>query len=37
LPTIPFGGSKWSGVGVENSVDGLLAFTEPQTVHVAKG
>jgi acyl-CoA reductase-like NAD-dependent aldehyde dehydrogenase len=36
LPTVPFGGSKWSGVGVENGVDGLLAFTEAQTVHMAR-
>lgn len=36
LPTVPFGGSKWSGVGVENGVDGLLAFTEPQVVHTAR-
>jgi acyl-CoA reductase-like NAD-dependent aldehyde dehydrogenase len=36
LPTVPFGGSKWSGVGVENGLDGLLAFTEPQVVHTAR-
>ncbi|MEZ0365858.1 aldehyde dehydrogenase family protein [Mycobacterium sp. pUA109] len=33
LPTVPFGGAKWSGVGVENGVEGLLAFTESQVVH----
>ena len=36
LPTVPFGGAKWSGVGVENGIDGLLAFTEPQVVHTAR-
>jgi acyl-CoA reductase-like NAD-dependent aldehyde dehydrogenase len=36
LPTIPFGGSKWSGLGHENGLAGLLAFTEPQVVHLKK-
>lgn len=36
-PSVPFGGAKWSGVGVENGVEGLLAFTDPQTVYVARG
>jgi acyl-CoA reductase-like NAD-dependent aldehyde dehydrogenase len=36
LPTIPFGGSKWSGLGQENGPAGLLAFTEPQVVHLKK-
>jgi acyl-CoA reductase-like NAD-dependent aldehyde dehydrogenase len=36
LPTIPFGGSKWSGLGYENGVEGLLAFTESQVVHIKK-
>jgi acyl-CoA reductase-like NAD-dependent aldehyde dehydrogenase len=36
LPTVPFGGSKWSGLGQENGTAGLLAFTEPQVVHVKK-
>ena len=35
-PTIPFGGSKWSGLGHENGTAGLLAFTEPQVVHLKK-
>jgi acyl-CoA reductase-like NAD-dependent aldehyde dehydrogenase len=35
-PTVPFGGAKWSGVGVENGLDGLLAFTERQVVHTAR-
>jgi acyl-CoA reductase-like NAD-dependent aldehyde dehydrogenase len=37
LPGAPFGGAKWSGIGVENGPWGLLGFTELQTVHVAKG
>jgi acyl-CoA reductase-like NAD-dependent aldehyde dehydrogenase len=36
LPTIPFGGSKWSGLGYENGVEGLLAFTESQVVYLKK-
>ena len=36
LPTVLFGGSKWSGLGHENGTAGLLAFTEPQVVHVKK-
>ncbi|MDB4872944.1 MAG: betaine-aldehyde dehydrogenase [Massilia sp.] len=36
LPTMQFGGSRWSGVGVENGVDGLLAFTEQQVVQTAR-
>jgi acyl-CoA reductase-like NAD-dependent aldehyde dehydrogenase len=37
LPNTPFGGAKWSGIGVENGPWGLLGFTELQTVNVAKG
>jgi acyl-CoA reductase-like NAD-dependent aldehyde dehydrogenase len=36
LPTTPFGGAKWSGIGVENGPWGLLGFTEIQTVNIAK-
>jgi len=36
LPQTPFGGAKWSGIGVENGTWGLLGFTEIQTVNVAK-
>ena len=36
LPHAPFGGAKWSGIGVENGPWGLLGFTEIQTVNVAK-
>ena len=37
LPFTPFGGFKWSGIGVENGPWGLLGFTEIQTLHVKKG
>jgi acyl-CoA reductase-like NAD-dependent aldehyde dehydrogenase len=36
LPHVPYSGTKWSGIGVENGLDGLLAFTEPQVVHTAR-
>ena len=36
LPDAPFGGVKWSGIGVENGPWGLLGFTEIQTVNIAK-
>jgi acyl-CoA reductase-like NAD-dependent aldehyde dehydrogenase len=36
-PHQPFGGMKWSGVGVENGPWGLESFTELQVVHKAKG
>jgi len=32
-PQFPFGGFKWSGIGVENGPWGLAEFTEIQTVH----
>lgn len=32
-PHQPFGGLKWSGLGVENGVWGVQAFTDPQVVH----
>jgi acyl-CoA reductase-like NAD-dependent aldehyde dehydrogenase len=31
-PQAPFAGHKQSGLGIENGVDGLLSYTEPQTV-----
>jgi len=37
VPHAPFGGAKWSGLGVENGPWGLLGFTELQTINVAKG
>lgn len=36
-PQQPFGGCKWSGVGVENGPWGLAEFTEVQAVYRAKG
>ncbi len=36
-PHQPFGGFKWSGIGVENGTWGLTGFTEIQVVHRAKG
>lgn len=36
-PDAPFGGCKWSGIGYENGPWGLAAFTELQTINVAKG
>jgi acyl-CoA reductase-like NAD-dependent aldehyde dehydrogenase len=36
LPTAPFGGAKWSGIGVENGRWGLLGFTETLTLDIAK-
>jgi acyl-CoA reductase-like NAD-dependent aldehyde dehydrogenase len=36
VPHAPFGGAKWSGIGVENGPWGLLGFTELQTLNVAK-
>lgn len=35
-PHIPFSGAKWSGLGVENGVAGLISFTESQVVHRAR-
>jgi acyl-CoA reductase-like NAD-dependent aldehyde dehydrogenase len=35
-PEQPFGGFKWSGVGVENGPWGLAEFTEFQVVHRSK-
>lgn len=36
MPNAPFGGAKWSGIGVENGPWGLLGFTELQTVNISK-
>ncbi|MDJ0415368.1 aldehyde dehydrogenase family protein [Rhodococcus opacus] len=36
-PNQPFGGSKWSGIGVENGVAGLHGFSEPQVFHRPAG
>lgn len=34
--TAPFGGHKWSGIGVENGPYGLASFTEFQVISLAK-
>ena len=31
-PDLPFGGHKWSGIGVENGREGLYGFTETQVI-----
>jgi acyl-CoA reductase-like NAD-dependent aldehyde dehydrogenase len=36
-PQQPFGGFKWSGIGVENGPWGLAEFTEFQAMHRSKG
>ncbi len=36
-PHQPFGGAKWSGIGVENGPWGLYGFTELQVLFRAKG
>jgi acyl-CoA reductase-like NAD-dependent aldehyde dehydrogenase len=36
MPWTAFGGHKQSGVGVENGTDGLLEYTNPQTVSIKK-
>jgi acyl-CoA reductase-like NAD-dependent aldehyde dehydrogenase len=35
-PQFPFGGFKWSGIGVENGPWGLAEFTDIQTMHRSK-
>jgi acyl-CoA reductase-like NAD-dependent aldehyde dehydrogenase len=35
-PAQPFGGRKWSGIGVENGPWGLAGFYEPQTLYRAR-
>lgn len=36
-PDTPFGGHKHSGLGVENGMEGLLEYMQPQTVYMARG
>lgn len=36
VPGQPFGGLKWSGIGVEGGRWGLIGFTELQAIHVAR-
>lgn len=35
-PNVPFGGAKWSGIGVENGPWGYYGFTEIQVIHRSK-
>jgi acyl-CoA reductase-like NAD-dependent aldehyde dehydrogenase len=35
-PSVPFGGVKWSGIGVENGPWGLASYTDIQTLHRAR-
>lgn len=35
-PNVPFGGYKWSGIGVDWGVEGLKGWCNPQTVWVRK-
>lgn len=35
-PDQPFGGAKWSGIGVENGVWGLHGFSDVQVIHRAR-
>lgn len=37
VPGQPFGGLKWSGIGLEGGPWGLIAFTDVQALHTAKG
>ena len=34
-PSMPMAGAKWSGIGIENGLDGLLEFTASQVVYRA--
>lgn len=36
-PYAPFAGHKQSGIGSENGRDGVLEFTQPKAIHLAKG
>ncbi len=35
-PDTPFGGHKHSGLGVENGMEGLLEYMQPQTVYLSR-
>lgn len=37
MPWTPFGGHKQSGLGTENGTEGLLEYTNPQTITIRKG
>ncbi|HEY5873733.1 MAG TPA: aldehyde dehydrogenase family protein [Ilumatobacteraceae bacterium] len=34
-PSVPLMGSKWSGIGMEHGLEGMLEFTDPHVVFVA--
>lgn len=36
-PNVPFGGHRWSGLGVENGPWGLYSFTDIQVIHRNRG
>ncbi|WP_245664903.1 aldehyde dehydrogenase family protein [Actinoplanes subtropicus] len=36
-PGVPFGGHKWSGIGVAGGLAGLLSYTETKVLHVVRG
>ncbi len=36
VPGQPFGGIKWSGIGVEGGARGLIEFTDVQALHASK-
>ncbi|MCH6263943.1 aldehyde dehydrogenase family protein [Neobacillus citreus] len=36
LPNVPFGGHKQSGIGVENSIEGLKEYTNTKTIMIKK-
>ena len=36
-PGVPFAGHKQSGFGVENGMEGLLEYTSPQSIYLARG
>ncbi|MGW4339830.1 aldehyde dehydrogenase family protein [Rhodococcus koreensis] len=36
-PNVPFGGAKWSGIGVEGGLGGVHEYTQLQVVHEPQG
>jgi acyl-CoA reductase-like NAD-dependent aldehyde dehydrogenase len=36
MPYLPFGGAKWSGLGVENGPWGLAEYTQPRVIYTTK-
>ena len=35
-PSVPLLGSKWSGIGMEHGIEGMLEFTDAQVVYRAR-